>query len=187
MTHTIETRGDLPTEMQALLRDYPRDTWPGHPNFAASIQNWLGAHAMFRDLTRALRESTEDFVDNDLEDAVFLSRLARYGNALVSNLHGHHTWEDRKFFPELRQADRRFDQGIDLLESDHEALDQELETFTRDSNRVIQLHSLDPTQVHQTATRVLDSTTRIEQLLTRHLADEEDLAVPILLHHKLRG
>ena len=27
----------------------------------------------------------------------------------------------------------------------------------------------------------------IEALLDRHLADEEELAVPIILHHKLRG
>ncbi|MEX0285987.1 MAG: hemerythrin domain-containing protein [Paracoccaceae bacterium] len=187
MTHTIETRQGLPTEMQALLRAHPRDTWPDHPNFAESVQNWMRAHLMFKDLTRALRESTEDFVDQRLDDTIYLTRLARYGNALVGNLHGHHTWEDRKFFPELREADRRFSEGLDLLEADHELLDAGLHDLTESANRTIKIAQLDPSQVRDEAAKVLEATTRIGTYLDRHLADEEDLAVPIILHHQLRG
>jgi hypothetical protein len=34
---------------------------------------------------------------------------------------------------------------------------------------------------------VLNQATGIQAFLDRHLTDEEDLTVPILLHHKLRG
>jgi len=173
--------------MQALLRAHPRDEWPDHPNFAEATQNWMWAHLMFKDLVRALRESTEDFVDKDLDEQIYLARLARYGNALVGTLHGHHTWEDRKFFPELRDADHRFADGLDLLQADHELLDTTLDNFTRAANRTIQLADLAPAQMQDEAGQVLEDITRIGRFLDRHLNDEEDLAVPIILEYKLRG
>lgn len=188
MTQNITvTREGLPTEMQALLRDYPRDTWPGHPNFAASIENWMGAHHMFRDLAWLVRRDMERLLDKELDEDVHAERLGHFGNLLIGNLHGHHTWEDRKFLPELRAADRRFVQGLDLLESDHVLLDAQLDRFKTASNRLIQLQYLDPPQASGEAPEVLAAATAIEHLLDQHLADEEDLAVPILLHHKLRG
>ncbi|MEM7319444.1 MAG: hemerythrin domain-containing protein [Pseudomonadota bacterium] len=184
---SINTREGLPTEMQTLLRDYPRDSWPGHPDFAASIQNWMGAHQMFRQLAGIIREDTELFVDNSLDREAYVTRLGRFGNLLVRNLHGHHSWEDHSFFPELSQADPRFDAGLDMLETDHQDLDTLLDGFTTHGNRAIQLHHLDPVQMHDSAHTVLELTGEIDRFLNRHLADEEDLAVPILLHYKLRG
>lgn len=187
MTHSIETRGGLPTEMQTLLRDYPRDTWPGHPNFAASIGNWMGAHRMFRTLAKAVRDDTEDHIDGKLGDASYLAGLSRAGGALVSNLHGHHAWEDRRFFPELAGADDRFTTGLDMLEADHLEMDALLGRFTRKANRAIQLEHLDPAQVGEEVKGLHGETEALVSFLDRHLSDEEDLVVPILLHHKLRG
>lgn len=185
--HTIETREGLPTEMQALLRDYPRETWPENPNFADSIQNWMGAHQMFRQLSNITRSDAEQFLNNDLDRDVYVGRLGHFGTLLVRNLHGHHTWEDRSFFPELAAADTRFDHGLQMLESDHVAMDRLLDDLTRHGNRLIQLSQLDPDQVLPEAGQIHDQACQIERFLERHLTDEEDLVVPILLHHKLRG
>lgn len=187
MNQSIETRRGLPDEMQALLRDYPRDAWPDHPNFAASIQNWMGAHEMFRQLGDLTQSDTEAFLDNNLDMQDYVVRLSRFGNLLVRNLHGHHTWEDRSFFPELQKADARFVDGLDMLEMDHHALDDVLTNFTQSANRVVQLAQLDTSQVASEAGDVLAASARISGFLGRHLEDEEDLVVPIILHHKLRG
>ena len=61
------------------------------------------------------------------------------------------------------------------------------ESITRQANRVIKLVQLDEAAAREVAAAVHTGATQIERLLTRHLADEEDLAVPIILHHKLRG
>lgn len=185
--HSIDTRGGLPQDMRALLRDYPRDAWPDHPNFAASIRKWMGAHATFRALSDLTRTDTEAFLDKDMDQEAYLSRISRYGNALVRSLHGHHAWEDRRFFPELGAADPRFAAGLDMLEGDHLRLDQVLEGFTRTGNRMIQLEVLDPSQLRDEAGALHGCAGRIGAFLDRHLTDEEDLVVPILLHHKLRG
>jgi hypothetical protein len=44
-----------------------------------------------------------------------------------------------------------------------------------------------PDQVPDEAGRLHELTQDIGGFLNRHLTDEEDLAVPILLHHALRG
>ncbi len=130
MTQTVDQRQGLPSEMQLLLRDYPRDAWPDHPNFARSIQNWMGAHQMFRQLAGVVKDTTERYLDAESPAEDFVGKLGVYGNLLVRNLHGHHHWEDREFFPELMQADARFDTGLDMLEGDHVVLDKVLGDIT---------------------------------------------------------
>ncbi len=188
MTETHTVRQDaLPQDMRILLRDYPRDAWPDHPNFAASIQKWLGAHDMFRKLGKAVRLNTEGYLDKSIDSDTYGARLSHYGNLLVRNLHGHHGWEDHTFFPELSAADARFDAGLETLESDHVALDNVLDRFTTGANRVVKLIQLEECQARDEAGGLHDVATEIEGFLARHLVDEEDLVVPILLHHKMRG
>lgn len=187
MENTIHTRQGLPTEMQILLRDYPRETWPGHPNFAASIQNWMGAHVMFRRLATQAQRQTEAYLGGDLDADAFAERFGYYGDLLVRNLHGHHTWEDRSFFPELGAADDRFRHGLEMLESDHFEMDHLLDSFTRQGNRAVVLAHMDPDQAYEAAGLLLPQTVAISAFLQRHLTDEEELVVPILLHHRMRG
>ena len=187
MTHDIETRRGLPEEMQTLLRILPRDGWQAHPHLADSTRNWMRAHQGFRQLGRIEQDDSEAFLNRDLDGQDYAGRLAHYGNLLVRNLHGHHTWEDRRFFPELEQADPRFAHGLEMLESYHVALDDLLDRFTRAANRTVQLATLEPRQMGEEARPVRDLSETLRGFLARHLTDEEDLVVPILLHHRLRG
>lgn len=177
----------MPDEMRVLLHAYPRDAWEAHPGFAAKTQAWLNAHQMFRDLGEVIEADAQTYLDRDISPDEFAARLSRFGGALVRNLHGHHGWEDRSYFPELEAAEPRFARGLELLEADHAALDQVLDGFTRASNRVIQLVHLDEAQAFDETPQVLAHARTIRAFLDRHLGDEEDLAVPIILHHRMRG
>ncbi len=187
MTYDIATRKGLPHDMQTLYRDLPRDGWPDHPNFARATRNWMGAHLGFRQLAGLLQTESERFLDGQTDDHLYSERLGHFGTILVRNLHGHHTWEDRSFFPELEAADPRFARGLDMLETDHVALDTLLEDVTKRGNRVVQLATLAPGQMPEEARPLRDTLDRLNRFLTRHLTDEEDLVVPIILHHHLRG
>ena len=187
MTQTAFRTDPLSPELNHLINDYPRDAWDAHPNFARSTQNWLGAHQAFRQLSDICVSKTERILDKDMDAEHYGHILGRYGDSLVRNLHGHHTWEDRQFFPELANADPRFETGLDLLEQDHEVLDETLDRFTRASNRYLKLLDLDPTSADQELGDIHTAGCQIQSLLSRHLQDEEDLIVPIILHHKLRG
>ncbi len=185
-TYTIR-KDDMPAELGFLLDRYPRDSWPDHPGFKEKTRHWLGAHQMFRRVAELIRVDTEEMLDKQRALDDYAGRLSYYGGNLVGNLHGHHGWEDHSYFPELAAADPRFEAGLELLEKDHADLDLVLDTFTRQANRVIKLAHLDEAQAREEAGQVHQSATAIEAFLKRHLSDEEELAVPIILHHRLRG
>jgi len=185
-TYTIR-QDEMPQEMRFLLDSYPRDTWDAHPGFKEKTKHWLGAHQMFRRVAGRIRLETEGLLNKDMALDDFARRLSLYGGNLVGNLHGHHGWEDHSYFPELSAADPRFDAGLELLEQDHADLDKVLDDFTRTANRLIKLTTLDPAQAYEEAGRVHMTSKTIEAFLQRHLSDEEELAVPIILHHRLRG
>lgn len=178
---------DMPEDMRVLLQRYPRDDWDAHPGFKEKTRHWLGAHLMFRRVAERVRLDTEAVLNKDIALGDYVGRLAYFGGNLVGNLHGHHGWEDHSYFPELSAADSRFDAGLELLEQDHVDLDVVLDDMTRKANRVIKLATLDETQALEEAHAVLSAAEAIEAFLNRHLGDEEDLAVPIILHHRLRG
>jgi iron-sulfur cluster repair protein YtfE (RIC family) len=188
MTPKFDLRtDDMPMDMRVLLDSYPRDSWEAHPGFKEKTRHWLGAHQMFRRLGDLVRSETERYLDKSRAPDDFAARLSYYGNALVANLHGHHHWEDHSYFPELSDADPRFDIGLEILEKDHKELDVVLDSFTGTANRAIKLVQLDEAQAHEEAGKLQGLAQSIEAFLERHLSDEEELAVPIILHHRLRG
>ncbi|OAN77135.1 cation-binding protein [Jannaschia sp. EhC01] len=173
--------------MRFLLNEYPRDRWDAHPGFREKTKHWLGAHQMFRRVAQTIRRDSERLLNKDIPLEDYAGRLSYYGGNMVGNLHGHHGWQDHSYFPELSAADPRFDAGLKLLEQDHADLDRVLDDFTRTANRVIKLETLDPAQAFEEVGQVHTMSKTIEAFLQRHLGDEEDLAVPIILHHRLRG
>jgi iron-sulfur cluster repair protein YtfE (RIC family) len=188
MLDTYNLRAEnMPNEMRILLDEYPRDRWESHPGFKEKTRHWLGAHLMFRRLAERVRLDTEAYLEHKADVDDYAGRLSYYGGALVSNLHGHHGWEDRSYFPELSAADARFDAGLEVLEKDHADLDVVLDSFTRTANRTIKLAQLDEAQAREEAGKLHGTAETIEAFLKRHLSDEEELAVPIILHHRLRG
>jgi len=93
----------------------------------------------------------------------------------------------RNHFPELSAADPRFDAGHALSEQDHADLDQMPERFTRAANRGIKLAGQDEARANEEA-GYLDVLSRgIKAFLQRQLSDEEELAVPIILHRRPGG
>jgi iron-sulfur cluster repair protein YtfE (RIC family) len=142
---------------------------------------------MFGQIAAIVATDTEEMLDKQIDPDWYAMRLGHFGNALVRNLHGHHTWEDRKFFPELMAADDRFTAGLEMLEADHDAMDGLLNGLVQSSNRFIKLMDLSPQDAPSELPEVLKQAEGIQTFLIRHLMDEEDLTVPILLHHKLRG
>lgn len=188
MDSQFEIRSEsMPDEMRTLLADYPRVNWPAHPGFKDKTKQWLAAHQKFRKLSAAIRLETEQYLDSERDADDFARRLSYRGNALVGHLHGHHAWEDYEYFPELSAADSRFDLGLEILENDHQALDVVLDSFTKSAIRAIKLVQLGESAARDEAGKLHAATETIEAFLQRHLSDEEELAVPIILHHRLRG
>lgn len=171
---SLTSRKGLPDALRVLLETYPREVWEGQANFGVLTRFWLDRHLMFRRLTNMLSSDTQARLDAALEAQAYLHRLNRFGGMLVGELHGHHQIEDHHYFPRLSRLEPGLQRGFALLDGDHHVLDERLENFTAQANTVL---AGDPPG------RFLDALEDLDALLRRHLDDEEDLIVPILLKH----
>ncbi|MBV0911013.1 hemerythrin domain-containing protein [Anianabacter salinae] len=180
----LDSREHLPDALRILIESYPRESWETHPNFAGLVQFWLERHLMFRKLIGTISHDVDKVLDGKMPDAEFRPRLSRFGNILLGQLHEHHTIEDTHYFPKLVPLDRRIERGFELLDSDHHALDGFMQGFAEGANGVLQVEgkpSRDTVAAFQT------ELARFGGLIHRHLEDEEDLIVPVLLKHGAPG
>ncbi len=175
----LRSRAGLPDALRALLESYPRDEWEAHPNFSGLVEFWLDRHLMFRKLTTALNEDSEAAMDGKMDAEAQKARLSRFGGMLVQQLHGHHQIEDMHYFPVLSGMERSLQRGFTILDKDHHAMDGLLERFTTGANGVLR----GQVEVGAFREELLD----FEALLSRHLEDEEELIVPVILKHGSGG
>ena len=187
MHNAFEVRAPLSETHKFLLNTYPRDQWPTHAGFAQKTQGWMMAHEGFRQLGGINQDFCEAWLAKNCDDEKLVRNISRYGDLMVRSLHGHHTWEDHNFFPEIFAADARAERGIEILEQDHEALEETLDRITHHGNRVIKLEKLSPRDMHDDVAELRDAFEKVNSLLKRHLSDEEELIVPIILEYRLRG
>jgi len=182
----LEDRKHLPDALRVLLRDYPRDLWESHHNFDGLTRFWLDRHLMFRRALAQWQDDTRGFLDHDRAPRAHGQMTARIGGFLINELHGHHQIEDTQYFPVLAQANARLARGFDLLDADHHALDAQLAALTEAANG--HLRNLQDKTADQTASAgaMLARLDGFERFLNRHLVDEEELVVPVILHHALK-
>ncbi|MBS0124716.1 hemerythrin domain-containing protein [Thetidibacter halocola] len=176
--NALRARDRLPDALRVLLEQFPRDMWESHRNFAGLVEFWLDRHLMFRRLTEALREDAEAGQDRKIDPQAMRARLSRYGGMLVGQLHGHHQIEDAHYFPVLARREARLETGFAILDKDHHAMDGLLARFTESANAVLQGGEPGPFRKELLS---------FERLLHRHLEDEEDLIVPVILKHGAEG
>lgn len=174
----LESRTALPEALRLLLPDFPRPLWQGHRNFDGLVAFWLDRHLNFRALTARMQADARLFLDRKLDPQAHATGLLRLGNRFLQELHGHHRIEDAHFFPRLTALEPRLVAGFDMLETDHQAIDGLLQRFAAAANAVLQSpEATDPVATFHAELG------QITALLDRHLTDEEDLIVPVILRH----
>ncbi|SOH94531.1 Hemerythrin HHE cation binding domain-containing protein [Monaibacterium marinum] len=177
----LNTRERLPDALRVLLETYPRETWEGHHNFGQLIRFWLDRHLMFRKMNKILLSGVEGYLDQRVDAGRYGRETARIGQKMLHEIHGHHTMEDTHYFPVLTKQDKRLIRGFEMLDADHHALDEHLAGFAKDANAL--LGALGNGKARDEAGRLHDRITGFGGFLDRHLTDEEDLIVPVLLHY----
>ncbi len=175
---SLTHRDGLPDALRVLLDAYPRADWPGHSNFGGLVQFWLDRHLMFRRLCATLQADAQAAVDGEMDPQKYRARVSQLGGMLVNQLHGHHQIEDAHYFPVLMQIETRLERGFNILDRDHHDLDGLLSRFTDKANAVLQGGAAGP---------LLTEVEGFETFLNRHLEDEEDLVVPVILKHGPEG
>jgi hemerythrin-like domain-containing protein len=177
----LARRSGWPDDLCVLLKRYPREQWQGHANLGEMARFWLSRHDMFRELSGMLRQIDTDFREGRLPPADFPQLFVPRLQFLLSQLGVHHQIEDYHYFPIFRAADRRLARGFDVLEADHHAIHADMAATAEAANALLRALAADADALRACGDAYAVASATLLQGLTRHLDDEEDLIVPLIL------
>jgi iron-sulfur cluster repair protein YtfE (RIC family) len=177
----LSRREGWPRDLCILLKRYPREQWQDHANLGAMARFWLSRHDMFREVADMIRAIETEFREGRLPPAefprVFVPRL----QFLLSQLGAHHQIEDHHYFPIFRAADERLARGFDVLEGDHGAIHADMARVAETANVLLRVLGGDTGVLRARGDDYAQASAALLKGLTRHLDDEEDLIVPLIL------
>lgn len=179
----LPDRQSLPEDLKFLLHQFPRGTWRRHVNIRGMATMWLQRHAMFRELGGLLAETVQGHRDGRIGAYEFAQEFVPRLQFFLSELEGHHSVEDNYYFPTFVRAEPRLAPGFEILDRDHHQIHEALERNAKAANIFIQSLKKDPDSRRFAAESYADENAMLVAMLTRHLDDEEDLIIPLILDH----
>lgn len=174
-------RNGLPEDLRVLYAKYPRAGWNTIHTLGDMGAFWISRHDMFRDFGRQLTGAIDDLREGRVAAGRFARWFAPRLNHFLGDLEGHHQIEDYQYFPLFAAADKRLAPGFDLLEEDHHLIHSLLERNAEAGN--LFYRDLVDGSEHMPFSRdayAAEADMLIKGLM-RHLEDEEDLLIPLLL------
>lgn len=177
----LETRTGLPPDLRYLVDKYPREDWQAHANIHGMAGMWLQRHNMFRELGGVLSGAIGDYREGRTTAPEFARFFAPRLNFFLGNLDGHHNVEDQHYFPVFAAAETRLKRGFDVLDRDHHAIHAALDRNAETANAFLAALQENADRQRFAADAYADENARLVAMLTRHLADEEDLIIPLIL------
>jgi hemerythrin-like domain-containing protein len=177
----LEARGGLPDDLRYLVETYPRDDWQQHHNVHGMASFWLQRHDMFRDLGGILTGAISEYREGRSDARQFASFFAPRLNHFLGNLDGHHNVEDQHYFPVFARIEPRLKRGFDILDSDHHLIHDALERNAQTANDFLRAMQDSEDRQRFAADAYAGENERLVAMLKRHLDDEEDLIIPLIL------
>lgn len=183
MDSDIDQRSGWPDELCVVLNDFPRDTWPS--TRSAMARFWIDKHNYLRHQSGALQSANDDYQAQRAAPEQFGSWIAPRLQRFLAELHGHHQIEDFHYFPAFRSAEPRLDAGFDVLASDHHLIEKSIMSIVESVNEFLKTIAPDGSgnadARRVAADRYIESSQLLHQRLGRHLEDEEDLIIPLMI------
>ena len=177
----LDRHQGLPRELLFLLRQCPRENWQETTRLGMTAQFWLERHAAFRQLGEALQQRADAFLGTATDAENFEDWFAPRLQMLLSELHGHHQIEDLHYFPAFCAAEPKLVRGFEILDRDHRTLHENLLETAEAANALLQALARDPQGAEGPAGAYAATSERLLTRLQRHLDDEEDLVIPLLI------
>jgi len=178
----LTRRTGWPENLRVLLEQYPRERWDAHANLGEMARFWLSRHAMFRELSETIEQVTQQFRAGKLPPAEFARQFVPRLQFILDQLNVHHQIEDFHYFPIFRAADARLAIGFDVLEGDHHHIHGDMARTAETANAFLQALRSDTDTLRRCSDGYADASATLLKGLIRHLDDEEDLIVPLILH-----
>lgn len=182
MTDDLDRRQGLNEELLYLLRRHPREGWDDNAGLGDLARFWLGRHDGFRQLGGALTDALTRFREGEIEAMRFGGFFAPRLQHFLSELHHHHVIEDQHYFPVFAAAETRLARGFEILENDHELIHERIGRVITSANGLLGLlEGGDRDRIRRAADAYAADSDVLVTGLLRHLDDEEDLIVPLMI------
>jgi hemerythrin-like domain-containing protein len=183
----LDARTGWPADLRLLIDRYPREVWLGHGNLGAMAQFWLSRHGMFREIGAALEDATAAFRNGTATAADFRAWFPPRLQFFLQQLNAHHQIEDLHYFPVFQAAETRLAHGFEVLEADHKAIHESIVMAVETANAFLRAPVNDTSPLHAAGERYAGASGALLRQLTRHLDDEEDLIIPLILDRTEAG
>ena len=177
----LDTRSGWPDDLRLLADRFPRDTWETHANLGAMARFWLQRHDMFRDIAAALADATEAYREGRASAADFRAFFPPRLQFFLQQLNAHHQIEDLHYFPMFQAAERRLARGFEVLEADHATIHHSIDSTIETANAFLRASVNDPDALRTSGDAYSAASGVLIRQLRHHLADEEDLIIPLIL------
>lgn len=177
----LGARSGLPEDLRFLVEKYPREGWRRHENVHGMAMMWLQRHDMFRELGGILSGAISDYREGLSDARQFASFFAPRLNFFLGHLDGHHNVEDQHYFPLFARVESRLKRGFDILDADHHMIHDSLERNALTANDFLRALDGDEDTRRFAADVYANENERLVAMLARHLDDEEDLIIPLIL------
>jgi len=181
MTSTPLDRPGLPEDILFIARRYPREAWPGHANLGMVTRFWLQRHDMFRELGTMIDGGLADYREGEVDAEAFRGWMVPRLQFLLGELEGHHSVEDFHYFPILRAAEPRLEPGFAALDGDHELIHGAMAGVAETANALLRRIAGGTGDLRAEGDRFAAASDRLIGGLRQHLADEEELVIPLIL------
>ena len=177
----LACRSGWPEDRRGLVARYPREQWDDHPNLGEMARFWMSRHAMFRELSTAIEQIAALFRAGQIPPEEFARQFVPRLQFMLDQLNVHHQIEDLHYFPIFRAADDRLARGFDVLEGDHHHIHADMARTAETANALLRSLQGGGDTMRRSGDNYADASGTLLKGLVRHLDDEEDLIVPLIL------
>jgi hemerythrin HHE cation binding domain-containing protein len=169
-------------EIRPRLERHPRSSWREDPTHAARF--WLEIHDGFRRESSGLIALLDEHRAGRRAAAALAVVSAPRLNGLIARLHDHHEIEEFEYFPAFRALEPKLAPGFDALANDHALLQRHVEAAVTALAELLAAVSNDAAEMPRVTEHYAARADELCRTLARHLDDEEDLIIPLLLERR---
>lgn len=184
----LATRSGLPDDQLFLARQYPREDWLSGEQLSEMASFWLDIHRYFRLKSEQLEKLINSVRNGEREAGEILAPFRSAAGSMLSHLEGHHNIEDHNYFPHFIRIEPRLARGFELMDADHHVIHDAIHALAGESRGFLATAAAQDgasDALKSQTDRLGDTISRFRHNMLRHLDDEEDLVIPLIIDRHL--
>lgn len=181
-------RNGLPEDQLFLAETYPKRDWDRHRAVAGLARTWLTIHDSFRGKLSSIDIALTSVLEQKRAAEEILPRFQSDMRNLLSHLDQHHHIEDHHYFPQFQMLEPRLVRGFELMDADHHVIAESIFRLSSASRAFIDhvaTTAPERSEIERAVQHLHEVVAVFDRHMHRHLDDEEDLVIPLVIDRNL--